>query len=80
MKVVLRLDPRLATTVIIATEIPAAMSPYSIAVAPVSSRTKCRMVLVTVVSFRLMSRPREDVARGFFDEVNFSYGIGLKNH
>jgi hypothetical protein len=50
VKVVLRLDPRLATTVIIATEIPAAMSPYSIAVAPVSSRKKCRMVLVTVVS------------------------------
>jgi hypothetical protein len=26
------------------------MSPYSMAVAPVSSRKKCRMVLVTVVS------------------------------
>jgi hypothetical protein len=50
VKVVLSLDPRLPTTVMIATEIPAAMSPYSMAVAPVSSRKKCRMVLVTVVS------------------------------
>ena len=34
VNVVLRADPRLATTVIMAIEMPAAISPYSMAVAP----------------------------------------------
>jgi hypothetical protein len=37
VKVVFRLDPNVPTTVMIATEIPAAMRPYSMAVAPCSS-------------------------------------------
>lgn len=41
-KVLLSCVPRFCTTVMIATEIPAAISPYSIAVAPLVSRRKFR--------------------------------------
>ena len=44
VNVVFRLEPRLATTVMIATEMPAAISPYSMAVAPFSSRKKRKIV------------------------------------
>jgi hypothetical protein len=40
VNVVFKLDPRLATTVMIATEMPAAISPYSMAVAAFSSWAK----------------------------------------
>ena len=40
VKVVLRLDPRVTTTVTMAIEMPAAISPYSMAVAPDSSVRK----------------------------------------
>ena len=40
VKVVFKPEPRLVTAVMIATEMPAAMRPYSIAVAPDSSRRK----------------------------------------
>jgi hypothetical protein len=41
VKVVLRFEPRVVTARMIAIEMPAAMSPYSMAVAAVSSRRKC---------------------------------------
>ena len=44
VNVVFNEEPRLATTVMIATAMPAAMRPYSIAVAPDSSRNK-RMIV-----------------------------------
>jgi hypothetical protein len=42
VNVVFKLEPTDATTVMIATEIPAAINPYSMAVAPDSSRMKRR--------------------------------------
>ena len=50
VNVVLRLDPTLATAAMIAIEMPAAIRPYSIAVAPVSSQMKRRIVFVTSIS------------------------------
>jgi hypothetical protein len=44
--VVLRLVPTPLTTVMITTEIPAAIRPYSMAVAPVSSARNLRMVFM----------------------------------
>ena len=43
VNVVFKLDPTPATATIMAIEIPAAMSPYSIAVAPVSLHKNCLM-------------------------------------
>lgn len=49
VKVEFRDDPRLETTVMMATEMPAAISPYSIAVAPESSLTNREISLLIVV-------------------------------
>jgi len=51
VKVVFRLDPRLWTTAMIATEMPAAMRPYSIAVAPDSSLRNLRSRVVMACPF-----------------------------
>jgi hypothetical protein len=56
VKVVLSLEPRPATAVIIATEMPAAMRPYSMAVAPASSVRKRKNSLVIVVSLPCLYR------------------------
>jgi len=42
VNVALRLVPRVLTATMIATEMPAAIRPYSMAVAPLSSFRKCR--------------------------------------
>jgi len=47
VKVVLRLDPRVTTTVTMAIEMPAAISPYSMAVAPDSSVRKFLNMFMT---------------------------------
>ena len=46
VKVVLRVVPSAVTTVMIAIEMPAAIKPYSIAVAPESSFKKRRIVVI----------------------------------
>lgn len=57
VNVVLRLEPRLCTTAMIATEMPAAISPYSMAVAP-SSFFRNRITTVFIVQpFALHANP-----------------------
>lgn len=60
-KVALRLLPNEVTAAIIATEIPAAISPYSIAVAPWSSTINFRSNLVTTGPFPAEFAPRAEV-------------------
>jgi len=50
VNVAFKFVPVVFTAAIIATEMPAAMRPYSIAVAPDSSRTNCLMIDLTDVS------------------------------
>jgi hypothetical protein len=50
LKVLFSCDPSVLTTVMMATEMPAAIRPYSIAVAPDSSFAKCLKVLVMACS------------------------------
>jgi hypothetical protein len=63
VKVVLRPDPTAATTVMIATEIPAAISPYSIAVAPHSLLRNCANRLFMVCPSPV-SAQRQDARMG----------------
>jgi hypothetical protein len=57
VNVVFNFEPRVPTTVMIATEIPAAINPYSMAVAPDSSRMKRRKSIFMCTTPSNLSAP-----------------------
>ena len=71
MKLVLRLVPRPLTAAIIASAIPAAIRPYSIAVAPDSSVKKRKKVRFNPASYDSLWA-RSTSRMGTFDEGNLS--------